>query len=103
MAIQTTWQKAGLIHNEWIAHLVRKAAYRRELAQFQAGVGNVTAARQLTQDAVARELYTAGQRGEVTRAETQVVDALLPTWTGSSSEELLATARDILSGRPAGS
>lgn len=98
MGTQTAWQKAGLTDEEWIAHVRRMAASRRELAQFASEAGNVDAAQQLTRSAIVRELYAAQQCGEMTRAETRVAAALLPSWAGSSSEELLATARDILAG-----
>ncbi|GAB2582303.1 hypothetical protein [Microlunatus antarcticus] len=91
-----SWQEAGLTLDEWVAHVLGRAADRRELARFQAERGNADAAQLLMRSAVARELYAASLRGEQTAEEVQVVGALLPNWTGSSSEELLAVARDIL-------
>lgn len=98
-----SWQRAGLTRDEWIVRVLSRAGDRRELARFYAESGNVEAARQLMRSALARELHVAGLREDVTPAETELVAALLPTWTGSSSKELLATARDILANQEAAS
>lgn len=91
-----SWQEAGLTLDEWVAHVLSGAADRRELARFQAERGKADAAQLLTRSAVARELYAASLHGGETAEEAQVVSALLPTWDGSSSEELLTVARDVL-------
>ena len=94
-----TKQQGDLTIDERIGLTLRRAARRRALAQFQAERGNVAAARQLMRLAVAGELHVASLRGEQTSDEARVVSALLPTWTGTSSGELLATARAVLADR----
>lgn len=91
-----SWRPRGLALDEWIERVLRRAADRRELAEFEAGRGHVEAALMLIRSALARELYVASMRGEQTLEEERVVRALLPTWTGTSSEQLLAVVRAVL-------
>lgn len=94
MKERESWQEAGLTLDEPVEHVLRGAAYRRELAQFQTETGNVNAARQLNR--LAGELRAAALPGRQRPEEMRVVDTLLPTWVGTTSEELPATARAIL-------
>ena len=90
------WRREGLSLDEWISRMLMRAGDRRELSQFQAEQGNADAAQMLMRSALARELYVASLRGQQSAEEGEVVGALLPTWTGTSSEELLAAARAVL-------
>lgn len=94
-----TRQQGDLTIDERIGFSLRCAVERRALAEFQAERGNVAAARQLMRLAVAGELHAASLCGDQTPEEAQVVSALLPTWTGTSSDELLATVRAVLADR----
>jgi hypothetical protein len=89
-------QEAGFTPDDWVAHVSPRAEDRRELAESQAASGDVAAAQASLRSALVREVYLARLSGEATTEEVQVVAALLPAWTGSSSHELLATARASL-------
>lgn len=95
-AERESWRKSGLTLDEWTERVLCRAADRRQLAEFEVGRGNVEAARMLMRSALARELYVASMRGEQTPEEERTVRALLPTWTGASSAELLAAVRAVL-------
>ena len=95
-AEQESWRRRGLALDEWIERVLCRAADRRELAEFEAGRGNVEAAQMLMRSALARELYVASMRGEQAPEEERTVRALLPTWTGASSAELLGAVRAVL-------
>lgn len=86
----------GRTREEWIEHVLRRAADRRHLAEFERARGDVEGALLLMRSALVRELDVASLRGEQTLEEMRVASELLDTWTGTSVEELLATARAIV-------